>query len=90
MPNESHQPPPAPVVAVDVLDQVVNATGGEHRPGQEDMAAWVAQAVSDKHHLVCEAGTGIGKSFGYLVPAITSAKRVVIATSTKTLQDQIA
>jgi ATP-dependent DNA helicase DinG len=54
------------------------------------MAAWVAQAISDGHHLLCEAGTGIGKSFGYLVPAITSGKRVVIATSTKTLQDQIA
>jgi ATP-dependent DNA helicase DinG len=54
------------------------------------MAAWVAQAISDGHHLVCEAGTGIGKSFGYLVPAITSGKRVIIATSTKTLQDQIA
>ena len=54
------------------------------------MAAWVAEAISDGHHLICEAGTGIGKSFGYLVPAITSGKRVVIATSTKTLQDQIA
>jgi len=89
VPNQS-QEPPAPVVAVDVLDQVVNATDGQHRPGQEDMAAWVAQAISDGHHLICEAGTGIGKSFGYLVPAITSGKRVVIATSTKTLQDQIA
>jgi ATP-dependent DNA helicase DinG len=78
------------VVAVDVLDQVVDATEGQHRPGQMDMAAWVAQAISDGHHLLCEAGTGIGKSFGYLVPAITSGKRVVIATSTKTLQDQIA
>jgi ATP-dependent DNA helicase DinG len=77
-------------VAVDVLDQVVDATGGQHRPGQVDMAAWVAQAISDGHHLLCEAGTGIGKSYGYLIPAITSRKRVVIATSTKTLQDQIA
>lgn len=54
------------------------------------MAAWVAQAIADRHHLICEAGTGIGKSFAYLVPAITSGSRVVIATSTKTLQDQIA
>jgi ATP-dependent DNA helicase DinG len=90
MPNQPQEPPPAPVVAIDILDQVVRATGGENRPGQEDMAAWVAQAISDGHHLICEAGTGIGKSFGYLVPAITSGKRVVIATSTKTLQDQIA
>jgi ATP-dependent DNA helicase DinG len=86
-PRESQ---PSPVVAVEILDQVVNATGGQHRPGQVDMAAWVAQAISDGHHLLCEAGTGIGKSFGYLIPAITSGKRVVIATSTKTLQDQIA
>ncbi|MCL1587545.1 MAG: ATP-dependent DNA helicase [Actinomycetia bacterium] len=77
-------------MAVDVLDDVLDATGGQHRPGQVDMAAWVAQAISDGHHLLCEAGTGIGKSFGYLIPAITSHKRVVIATSTKTLQDQIA
>ena len=90
MPNQDHQPPPAPIVAVDVLDRVVDATSGECRPGQQDMAAWVAQAISDEHHLICEAGTGIGKSFGYLIPAITSGKRVVIATSTKTLQDQIA
>jgi ATP-dependent DNA helicase DinG len=90
MPSQSQKPPPAPVVAVDVLDQVVGAAGGEDRPGQQDMAAWVAQAISDEHHLICEAGTGIGKSFGYLIPAITSGKRVVIATSTKTLQDQIA
>ncbi len=74
-------------MTVDVLEQVVDATGGQHRPGQADMAAWVAQAISDGHHLLCEAGTGIGKSFGYLIPAITSHKRVVIATSTKTLQD---
>lgn len=90
MPNQDQEPIPAPVVAVDVLDQVVDATGGQRRPGQEDMAAWAAQAISDGHHLLCEAGTGIGKSFGYLIPAITSRKRVVIATSTKTLQDQIA
>jgi ATP-dependent DNA helicase DinG len=90
MPNQSQEPQPAPVVAVDVLDRVVDATGGEDRPGQQDMSAWVAQAISDEHHLICEAGTGIGKSFGYLIPAITSGKRVVIATSTKTLQDQIA
>ena len=90
MPNQSDGPQPAPVIAVDVLDRVVDATGGEDRTGQQDMAAWVAQAISDEHHLICEAGTGIGKSFGYLIPAITSGKRVVIATSTKTLQDQIA
>ncbi len=90
MSNVPKEPIPAPVVAVDVLGQVVDAVGGQHRPGQDDMTAWVAQAISDEHHLICEAGTGIGKSFGYLIPAITSGKRVVIATSTKTLQDQIA
>jgi ATP-dependent DNA helicase DinG len=90
MPSRSQEPPPAPIVAATILDQVVETIGGDPRPGQVDMAAWVSQAIADRHHLICEAGTGIGKSFGYLVPAITSGKRVIIATSTKTLQDQIA
>ena len=90
MPNRTQEQPPAPIVAATILDEVVATIGGRHRPGQVDMAAWVAEAFVDGHHLICEAGTGIGKSFGYLVPAITSGKRIVIATSTKTLQDQIA
>jgi len=81
---------PMPIVAAAALDAVVEHRGGQHRQGQQDMASWVAQAIEDRHHLLCEAGTGVGKSFGYLVPAIVSQRRVVVATSTKTLQDQIA
>jgi ATP-dependent DNA helicase DinG len=45
----------------------------EHRPQQLEMAEAVARAISAKHHLVAEAGTGVGKSFAYLVPAILAA-----------------
>ena len=79
-----------PIVAVDALDAIIEHRGGQHRQSQRDMASWVAQAIEDEHHLICQAGTGVGKSFGYLVPAIVSERRIVVATSTKTLQDQIA
>lgn len=54
------------------------------------MAEAVADALEHRHHLLVEAGTGIGKSLAYLVPAIVSGKRTVVATATKTLQDQLA
>ena len=64
--------------------------GGEARLGQEQMSAAVEQAISTGRHLVVQAGTGTGKSLGYLVPVILSGKRTVIATATKALQDQLA
>jgi ATP-dependent DNA helicase DinG len=68
--------------------------GYETRPQQLEMADAVADALDNKHHLMAEAGTGVGKSFAYLVPAIlsaTSAKdnRVVISTHTISLQEQL-
>ncbi len=64
------------------------------RPGQQAMASAVAEAIEDRKNLVVEGGTGIGKSMAYLVPAALSVvqdgKRVLIATSHKPLQDQIA
>ena len=63
---------------------------GEARSGQIEMAQAVARAISDGRHLVVEAGTGTGKTFAYLVPAIVSGRRTVVATATKTLQDQLA
>ncbi len=81
---------PLPIVVVDALDALIEHREGQQRQGQQDMASWVAQAIEDEHHLICEAGPGVGKSFGYLVPAIVSQQRIVVATSTKTLQDQIA
>ncbi|WP_421119681.1 ATP-dependent DNA helicase [Aquihabitans daechungensis] len=54
------------------------------------MASEVAVAISDQRHLLAQAGTGTGKSWAYLVPAILAGKRTVVATATKALQDQLA
>jgi ATP-dependent DNA helicase DinG len=64
--------------------------GGEVREGQRMMAEVVSEALQNDKHLVVQAGTGTGKSLAYLVPAILSGKRVVVATATKALQDQLA
>jgi ATP-dependent DNA helicase DinG len=63
----------------------------EFRPrrGQQRMAAEVAEAIEARVPLVVEAGTGIGKTFAYLVPALLSGRRCVISTGTRTLQDQL-
>jgi len=65
----------------------------EHRPQQMEMATAVAEALRDSQHLMVEAGTGVGKSFGYLLPAIDFAvknrKKVVISTHTISLQEQL-
>lgn len=63
--------------------------GYRPREGQLEMASAVAQAIQSKEHLVAEAGTGTGKTFAYLVPAILSGQNVVISTATKNLQDQL-
>ena len=62
----------------------------EPRPGQLAMAQRVARAIENDERLLVEAGTGTGKTLAYLVPAILSGRKVVVATGTKTLQDQIA
>ncbi len=59
------------------------------RSGQRDMAMAVAQTIEDGGALVVEAGTGIGKTFAYLVPALLSGARVMVSTATKALQDQL-
>ncbi len=66
----------------------------EPRPQQLRMAEAVGQAIADRCHLLVEAGTGVGKSFAYLVPAILAATdtkdfRVVISTHTINLQEQL-
>jgi len=63
---------------------------GEDRPGQVEMAIAVGRAISDRRPLIVQAGTGTGKSLAYLVPAVVSGVKVVIATATKALQDQLA
>jgi ATP-dependent DNA helicase DinG len=59
------------------------------RSGQRDMAMAVAQTIEEGGALVVEAGTGVGKTFAYLVPALLSGARVMVSTATKALQDQL-
>ncbi len=73
----------------DVLAQAVSALGGQQRDGQVQMADEVAEAMSQGRHLLVQAGTGTGKSLGYLVPAMLHDKRVVVATATLALQHQL-
>ncbi|RKZ17970.1 hypothetical protein DRQ53_02065, partial [bacterium] len=83
-------------------DEILGENGGlarligdrfELRAGQQDMATAVAKALDRHEHLMCEAGTGIGKSIGYLVPALLHGarqqQRVVVSTHTHTLQAQL-
>ena len=79
--------------ALTLLDEAVAATGGQNRAGQRTMAAYVAQALELQRHLLVQAGTGTGKSLGYLVPALArvgeSDQPIVVATATLALQAQI-
>ncbi|MGZ8137484.1 MAG: ATP-dependent DNA helicase [Methylococcaceae bacterium] len=63
--------------------------GYQPRKAQLEMATAIADAIDDNQHLIAEAGTGTGKTFAYLVPAILSGKKVIISTGTKNLQDQL-
>ncbi len=71
------------------LDAAVAAIGGKPRVGQMEMAEAVANALSDRHHLLVQAGTGTGKSLAYLVPALAHGKKVLVATATLALQRQL-
>ncbi|HMT24278.1 MAG TPA: ATP-dependent DNA helicase [Microthrixaceae bacterium] len=62
----------------------------EDRPGQRQMAEAITRAIDTGRHLVVQAGTGTGKTLAYLVPGIVLGKRLVVATATKALQDQLA
>ena len=53
------------------------------------MAKIVNEAIEEKDSLIIEAGTGVGKTFSYLVPALMNGGKVVISTATKNLQDQL-
>jgi ATP-dependent DNA helicase DinG len=59
------------------------------RPAQTEMALRIAQAIESRTALVAEAGTGIGKTYAYLVPVLLSGRRALISTATKSLQDQL-
>ncbi len=77
--------------SIAALDAVTAALPvSELRNGQRMMAKAVADAIDSGRHLVVQAGTGTGKTLAYLVPAIVSGKRTIVATATKALQDQLA
>jgi len=63
--------------------------GFSYRKAQQEMATLVADALSMGKHAAIEAGTGIGKTFAYLVPVLVSGRRAIISTGTRTLQDQL-
>jgi len=63
--------------------------GFSYREAQERMAAFVAAALESGRHAAIEAGTGIGKTFAYLLPVLLSDRRAIISTGTRTLQDQL-
>ena len=70
-------------VFADTLD------GFTARSGQQALSSAIEKVITNKQVLIAEAGTGIGKTFAYLVPAITSNKKVIISTGTRHLQDQL-
>jgi len=93
-----HQPAGADLVAL--VEEIFSPTGilsraknFEFRPQQQEMAAAVARALQNREHLAVEAGTGVGKSLAYLIPAILFAvaqkKKAVVSTHTINLQEQL-
>lgn len=92
--------PTRPTDLVQQVEEMFSPTGifsrsknFEYRPEQQQMAVAVASALMNRDHLLAEAGTGVGKSFAYLVPAILFAvrnkKKAVISTHTINLQEQL-
>jgi ATP-dependent DNA helicase DinG len=77
----------------ELLDLAVTALGGRRRDGQRAMVTAVSRAIDRHEHLLVQAGTGTGKSLGYLVPAVRHAvlsdERVVVSTATLALQRQV-
>ncbi|NNC41472.1 MAG: ATP-dependent DNA helicase [Acidimicrobiia bacterium] len=86
--------PPLPIDPIERVEVLLEAAidakeGGARRGGQVEMAGAIAGAIDQASHLLCEAGPGTGKSFGYLIPAIASGEKVIVSTATKSLQDQL-
>jgi ATP-dependent DNA helicase DinG len=90
-------PTDAPIRALPTLHEFF-APGGilassslpyEYRPGQLEMAKAVERALSERRHLIVEAGTGTGKTLAYLLPSLRTGRRVIVSTGTKALQDQL-
>jgi ATP-dependent DNA helicase DinG len=77
---------------LDALERVIGELpgGGEPREGQRQMTEAVRLGIAERKHVAVQAGTGTGKTLAYLVPAILSERRTIVATATKALQDQLA
>ncbi len=81
----------------DVVDEILGdggllaarLAGFRHRPQQQAMSAAVYRTIAGSGILICEAGTGTGKTFAYLVPALASGRKVIVSTGTRNLQDQL-
>src|SRR6187200_141366 len=91
---------PAGADLISQVEEIFSATGilskasnFEYRPQQQQMAVAVARALQSQEHLAVEAGTGVGKSLAYLIPAILFAvaqrKKAVVSTHTINLQEQL-
>jgi len=77
--------------ALSALHQVTSSfDGAEERQGQMEMSHAIAESLASGRSIIVQAGTGTGKSLGYLIPAILNGKKTVVATATKALQDQLA
>src|SRR6516225_7696395 len=94
------QPAGAAIDLVKQVEEIFSPTGilsraknFEFRPQQQEMAVAVARALQNREHLAVEAGTGVGKSLAYLIPAILFAvaakKKAVVSTHTINLQEQL-
>lgn len=88
-------PPPVAAVSEAILAEAVAGIGGARRLGQDHMAEHVARTFAEGQHVLVQAGTGTGKSLGYLAPALATLAqdpngRIVIATATLALQAQLA
>src|SRR5216684_4060771 len=94
------EPQPAGVDLVAQVEEIFSPTGllsraknFEYRPQQQEMAVAVARALQNRGHLAVEAGTGVGKSLAYLIPAILFAvaqrKKAIVSTHTINLQEQL-
>ena len=70
-----------------LLSEVVN--GYKPRVEQTEMAIAIGRAIGERSPIICEAGTGTGKTFAYLIPAFYYGRKIIVATGTKTLQDQL-
>ena len=90
---ETNRPEPQAATVEHLLSLAVTELGGVPRAGQRDMATAITETIDAKSHLLVQAGTGTGKSLGYLVPAIAHAvnadKRVLVSTATLALQRQV-